>query len=428
MSYRFFLSYRRADDGRDARIREFFDSLEEAIRRKTGAHDAGFMDSSDLKQGEAWKPALVEGLCRSRTFVPILSAPYFDSENCGREWGVFERRLRDAYPIDESPPLILPVLWHPPVGRRLPDFALDLQFTISREDFPGDFTEFERRQIDEFHKRGLYHVISRRQSSHGNTYETIVDCLATRIIVASDQHPLPDLPAAEVGDYSKLENHFAQPAKPLPAAPVEPTVAEQAAFVFVAAHSDEITDVRPNDTGLYGPDRTNWRPFAPDDLTKIAVVAQRQASPRNLVCEWVPPDGNLIDRLRQAEQDNGLAIVMIDPWSLRIQAYQTILQKFDEVLFGNCMVLVVWNLDDPHTRDERDKLAREVRDTISRHVRFSSELVREDVAGADQLDREVHSALELLEGVLASDREPVRPTGAGRFERLPTPGGGAAEP
>jgi len=59
--------------------------------------------------------------------VPLLSAPYFASEWCGREWDAFSRRLATARHGAARTP-ILPVVWAAPLAdERIPAVARQVQ-------------------------------------------------------------------------------------------------------------------------------------------------------------------------------------------------------------------------------------------------------------------------------------------------------------
>ena len=105
----FFLSYaqaagrRRPDSHRraDFPVREpnrdviaFFDDLNrdvaELVDRPTGA-DPGFIDR-DIPAGSLWEPTLLQAIGTCQVFVALMSARYFTSPWCGREWHAFSQR------------------------------------------------------------------------------------------------------------------------------------------------------------------------------------------------------------------------------------------------------------------------------------------------------------------------------------------------
>ena len=135
----FFLSYaqaagrRRPDSHRraDFPVREpnrdviaFFDDLNrdvaELVDRPTGA-DPGFIDR-DIPAGSLWEPTLLQAIGTCQVFVALMSARYFTSPWCGREWHAFSQRTvtprAGAEPGHET--AIVPVVWAPLQAVRTP--------------------------------------------------------------------------------------------------------------------------------------------------------------------------------------------------------------------------------------------------------------------------------------------------------------------
>ncbi len=124
----FFLSYPRTDaksGGRggprssDQLVRTFFgelcDEIAPLVYLQSGS-DMGFMDIEGLPGGMNWRPELIQALGTCQVLVSLLSAPYLNSEWCGREWHAFTLRNRITVNGTNASPYqgcIIPVLWAP---------------------------------------------------------------------------------------------------------------------------------------------------------------------------------------------------------------------------------------------------------------------------------------------------------------------------
>ncbi len=127
----FILSYPRTDKKSGARggprssdrlartfFRDLCDEVAPLVHRPFGS-DMGFMDVEGLPGGMNWHPELIYALGSCQVLVGLLSAPYLNSEWCGREWHAFTLRDRktvqgaNASPYQEC---IIPVLWAPIAG------------------------------------------------------------------------------------------------------------------------------------------------------------------------------------------------------------------------------------------------------------------------------------------------------------------------
>ncbi|GAA4731427.1 TIR-like protein FxsC [Phytohabitans rumicis] len=122
----FFLSY--AHGSSDHLVEEFFADLSGEVREHAGRErqeEVGFLDRIHLHAGDRWPPTLIEALQTCRTFIALCSPRYFRSVPCGKEWGVFSRRLAaDPWPGPPSPALI-PLFWLP---AEVPAHLSDLQY------------------------------------------------------------------------------------------------------------------------------------------------------------------------------------------------------------------------------------------------------------------------------------------------------------
>lgn len=106
-----FLSYRRtSNEGPDAWIDNFRKQVETTLRDRVGDISI-WRDKDELNAGEAWRPAIAEGIDTAGLFLAVISRTYFDSPECRKEFDRFLGRLKDN--PDEGRKLV-PIFKHPP--------------------------------------------------------------------------------------------------------------------------------------------------------------------------------------------------------------------------------------------------------------------------------------------------------------------------
>ncbi|MFF1353363.1 TIR domain-containing protein [Streptomyces sp. NPDC058297] len=121
----FFTSYANREDDQE-HVAEFHEQLEQELRIKRGRNvtSTGFLDRRSLQLGLTWREPMVEAIRSTRLLVALITADYFESEWCRREWAVMTERARRAgrSPGDE-PVAILPLFWVKPRGPLPKDLA-----------------------------------------------------------------------------------------------------------------------------------------------------------------------------------------------------------------------------------------------------------------------------------------------------------------
>lgn len=412
----FFMSYARADDQHGDEIREFYDDLNSAvsIRVQDQSPPIAYLDQANLQPGDAWPDEIANALCSCNTFLPIMTARYFTREYCGKEWTIFDDRRR-GLGSPRPPPLIIPILWIPPVEGPLPDYATDLQVTFD----PMIVPDAERRNIKDYAQYGLYHVAKRKKTTHLSAYDMIVGQLATRIILMAKQHPLQPLARAALPSLKSALNRFTTIQQAQPA--MTAAASGRANFAIVAANLSKMARVRVDPHKYYGPSsEVEWRPYAPNEPEPIGLIAQAVATEKRLITNWMPVGPGLIQLLEQAETDNSVAVMIVDPWVVRHLDYRAILQQFDKFQFRNCVVLIPWNKLDPTMQAERDSLLADLRNVLSRNFEGRKETYfRPQIEDHASLRGAISGALSDLESLLAPYRQPARKTGESEHNQPP---------
>jgi FxsC-like protein len=405
----FFMSYARADDkqGDEELIREFFDDLKSAvsIRVTNQSPPLAYLDQANLQPGDSWPDEIADALCSCNTFLPIMTARYFTREYCGKEWAVFEERRGKSLGTAKAP-LIIPVLWVPPIEGPLPEYATDLQVTFD----PKIVQQSEQRNLEDYAQYGLYHVAKRKKATHVGAYDVIVTELAKRIIQTSKAHPLPQLVQADLPSLKAAPNRFAGVHQPQPAMAAAPS---RANFAIVAGNKAKMTGVRADPDNYYGnADGIEWMPYGPTDPEPIGLIAQAVATEKRLIANWMPVGPGLVKLLEQVETENSVAIMIVDPWVARHPDYQNVLEQFDKFQFRNCVVLIPWNKADASTQAARDGLLADLRKLLSRNFQGRKETYfRPEIQDRASLHGAISTALSDLEALLAPYRQPVRKTG-----------------
>jgi FxsC-like protein len=368
--YQFFLSYARVDSD-DPFLERFFTDLAGRVRSKVplssqvALDDVGFIDRSAIDVGQSWGHRLVDGLRAARTFVPVLTRAYVNSEGCGRELAVFLDRQQQIEPGGAAH--ILPVMWEQP--RRLTMPSVLEPFQLDHKALGTMYAE-----------RGLAYLA--RRSPREPAYADFVDEFAMKLVAAAATPPPAPRGALT---WASLASAFATGA-PAPRGDDDDHGLPTARCAFVAARRDELIAVR-GDTTAYGGQAQAWRPFAPD-ATAIRILAQRAATREDLVFETLEVDGTLVERVRAAEADGEFVVVVVDPWTVRLRAYRDHLDTFDRNQFVNVGILAPINVEDPENMAEPDALRGEVRSALSRTFLVNPAVVRDAIGTAEDFERE----------------------------------------
>jgi FxsC-like protein len=412
------MSYARADDQQyeGELVRGFYDQLKSEVAGKVSDQTPplAFFDQENLQPGDPWSQEIAQALRSCRTFVPIMSARYFTRDYCGKEWQIFEDRCR-SFAGSSLPPLIIPILWNPPEEGVLPEYATSLQVTFD----PRRVLEPDRAPLADYGKYGLLYLVKRKDTTHRNAFTTIVEELATRIVRVALDHPLNPLDANQLPSLRDGANRFRMAA---PTAAPGAAPSNRANFTFIAGRDAEMAAIRPGAHQYYGPaSEQDWMPYAIAEPEAIALIAQAAASEKRLIVNWIRPGPDLVRALEQAERDNSVALVVIDPWTVRLPAFRSLLEQFDQRQFRNCVVLIPWNKSDPETLAALDDLKDVLQRSLSRNFGGRKEIYfRPEIYDPATLRGEIARALSDLEALLAPFRTPTRVTTTGGMTEVPS--------
>jgi FxsC-like protein len=391
MPCHFFFSYARADLETDQQVERFFTDLNKAVcaRIAKPLEEGGFCDSKSIDHGQDWSDELARELHSCQVLVTLISPSYFTRPWCGKEWWVFQQRLKSYLVANPQakPDLILPILWLP-VATPPP--------VVARLQNSGDYGPL-------YASKGLSYLANLEEKEYKQILYKIADRIRD-VAQACPLAPTPGLPA-----WSEARNAFQEAAPGQPAPPPRRPAARDVQFVYVVGKAGEMAGIR-QDVLAYDPaDCCWWKPFHPDEEDAILDFAQAAATNQKKQCLKLACDGNVVEEIKKAEAENRIVVVIVDPWSLKVANVSQLMSKFDEHRFYNCEVLLPWNDADPEltvpgadTRegDVRAVFYRQYDEMLSRRVQTPEALRQRLVQVMASAYRRIQNRAEATRTVL----------------------------
>nr|WP_221382476.1 TIR-like protein FxsC [Actinoplanes polyasparticus] len=380
VDYYFFLSYARGDD--QHWVNQFFDNLSAEVRSHAGLpanRAVGFLDM-EMPVGERWSQALMTALDTCRTFVALISPRYLISEACGREWAVFDDRLRtleDRGPLAHPPPL-LPLLWLPPT--QLPHTVVARQY-------------LNHGMPDVYDRGGLRQMM--RLTRHRDDYLELLDRLARQIVAcAHSGQPMPGSRA--VTSFHQVRSAFLDDPRP----PAVTSPASRVEFVVAApALADLAWQLLPGvtrDPRFYGNEPRHWAPFRPTVDAPIADRAQAVALEHQF--HSVITD---LDTVHTRIDENGtgerIVILLIDLWITGVLRHRSLLAQFDtdSTTPSFAPVLVTANDGDEQTHTHLDRLLATLSEVFFQRMHARSDVTfRSVILSPQSFDADLGVVLE----------------------------------
>lgn len=383
---RLFLSYNHEDDGDDGLVDQLIRDLTDEIRRSVGwSRSDIFYRDVDVEAGREWPLELVTALRECHVFVPLLSPQYFDSEYCGKEWGLFRRRIDEHRRRNATGPMemIVPVLWEAESKHFvIPEIARSLQ----HQTYGGV---------------GLRRLVRHPGQDEKVRYRAALVSNAERLIDAAGDRTI-DVATDDWGDLDDAVNVFEswRNGTRLARAPEERDDTARAgvpsrrvSFVVTAATAQNIAAVR-GCAGRYDSKPVDWCPHEVDKpLVRAAVsVAQKKeltAFPLNI-------DDSLSRVIDEAKKEHELVILLVDPWTLLLSDYRKLVEWYDGRQYLHTAALVVWDAD-PDTMVSRDDLLNTV-SRVFQVSKISNKPTYSDRAGtAKKFKRELRHVIEYIQ-------------------------------
>jgi FxsC-like protein len=189
---------------------------------------------------------------------------------------------------------------------------------------------------------------------------------------------------------------------------VSAPTAEQAAEHSLGRH----------DRHFYGEAARDWAPYRPAANEPLADYATRIAAERSLTSQVTEVD-DLEVCIDQAERDNQIVVLLVDPWSTKMEHHHDVLLHYDRRGDHPAAVMIPWSAEDIETRQQAAELNAAVRRTFPANSRrqhtttFRPSVLTNASFGSD------------LQAVLAESRNRVIASGT---LRRPLPGPSASRP
>ncbi len=357
MGHTFFFSYAR--DDYNPFQKSFLEDLAERVRGKTGLarnSEIYFRDESDIELGQQWEPSLESALQYSKTMLCMYSPRYFQRPVCGVEMEAFIERQVALAEADRL--FLLPVIWIP-CESSIPKSINSI--TFHHADFPAS------------HKEKGLEVLTRQATSprYQADYEQCLEAVATKIASAAGRNP-PLAPGTF--SFNQLKSAFEDTLGPGVALPLQESLKGPDAvdFVYIAGTQQELA-IKATRT-YYGNSRSDeWRPFSTVGL-KISALASKIAALKDFSPNSLRLSKKITDYLEEAETDNRILVLFVDPWTLNLVAqYESQVSDFAKRASLHTSIVVIWNEGDPDTPPKETALKAQLIKSLK------AQLTREEI-------------------------------------------------
>ncbi|HCT79397.1 MAG TPA: hypothetical protein DGT23_23120 [Micromonosporaceae bacterium] len=402
LPYYFFLSYARGTI--DDEVEQFFKDLSAQVRDLAGVsrnEEVGFLDRHNIVLGARWPDQLVTALSDCSTFIALTMPRYFNSEACGKEWWVFEERLRRYEENTRgNAPMLIPLIWVP--SSRMPERALIRQYDHERLD-PA------------YHEDGLRQLM--RLTDQRNAYIRAVSLLAKHIVDQAGSHSLPS--HAGPLEFNEIPNAFAAPSVAAPhgetakAEQPSPPTSRYVHFVIAAPSRKEASAAKlRNDLSFYGNSRPDWAPYEPP--LAIAESARTVASEQSFECA-VASIERLPERMQFAKENNQLIVFLVDAWATKLTDHRRALLDVDTWEESpeeteTSAVMIPCSAEDDETRQHWRDLSYELRKTfVSRFARSDDRMFRPSVLSLPAFEADLRVALSVAQNRMHVKGVPHQP-------------------
>lgn len=346
----FFLSY--AHDDADGYFDKFYDDLcnEVAAVTTRDRSEVGFRDRSGIGLGRQWRAELIQALRTCECFVPLLSPRLLASSYSGKEWQLFQDRLRAIQPPGAGrPSRRLPVLWRPLEGD-LPEVVRVYQRTH------GSLGAV-------YAEKGLLALVKLKKFE--DEYYEFLSSFANMMKDAVAAAELP--PSEGIVDIESTPDVFhLAPVQSSSQGPVESGVGH-VLLVIAAGTESDLKNVR-QEVSAYGQSWRQWRPFAIPCAETAVVAAQGAVAGLKLSSAPFQFDDAMVAQLEEILQlensaKGSIFVILLDPWSIDVAPYAKAMRWFDQRRFRSGAVLQVWP-DDPETKERSSELRARIQEAI----------------------------------------------------------------
>ncbi|GAA2243064.1 hypothetical protein GCM10010368_04870 [Streptomyces roseiscleroticus] len=419
-----FLSY-CGEDNDAYLVTDFFGDLCNEIRHTTtlAADDIGYQYMG-MRVATEWRKELTDALGSCKVFLAMISPRYFANDFCGKEWWVFAERQRmhiESTPCSESPQFIIPVMWE----------KCRLEGAAAIPKVASDIWAHDPALGRVYAERGLRQMVQLKKKYHVD-YPEFVIALGRRVTELIEASRLPRYEVSE--NIDSLVNAFLAPntdrRAPEPTAPYdsdpEPSGPRHVTLTVAASTRKEIGTVR-KDTSCYGDQADDWAPYKPDAPDPVVGYAIDVAREMNLLPYPRPFDDEVLELLDTAEAENQLAIIILDPWTTKMESRRKALRDYDRTLSVNVGVVVPRSVADDESRVNAELLHAEVVTLLNRHTKFQMPTFRHSLETVASFKDGVRQVLVELSRLVFSEFTPARGLTGYAFVQRPYLDGPGAE-
>ena len=400
----YFISYARVPPLRGDRTdphyweKKFFHDLSAETRLVDDGLRNGFI-ADHVPPGSDPRTVTARNIASCRIFVPLCSDGFFEDEQCGREWAVFEQRreLRRARTGDGGESIV-PVLWRPPTRGQWPDLAL----SPPPERSPG---------TDLYPRLGMYELIR----LHERAYRAALVRLAEHIVLRAHT----EAPPVTTEDSLSM------------AAPAFPRHNRSPHRLFITVVADT-RRTAPSDRSpeYYGDQPEEWRPYHPEESEPLALRAARIARslgyrPEVGVLSATSPEakiGHQTAQDPQYRQPPAASIVLADPWHFRGYRERRYLETVDQRRKEWVRLMVPWCASDAETADRRTSLESFVQDAVpwmTQGWRRTCPRALHDLASAEEFDDALPAVIDRARSHFLNGSRPLRDASLKHYSSRP---------
>ena len=236
----------------------------------------------------------------------------------------------------------------------------------------------------------MYYLI--KLNKYQDEYQILLDHLATRIVLLASTNSLPTL---EKFDYIEEISNFFEEEKVLSESneTFVPTLGPRLAqFIFVVGNRSELSSIR-NNIECYGDTGWEWRPFHMEDY-EAGILAQKIATEKKVQFVNLEFAGHLIEKIKDAENNNSVVIIIVDPWSVTINSYKNFLSEYDNSNYINSGVIIPWDLSDGETEQTKEALKANLYEALCHCIIGNRSGLHDDIFSIEDFEESISIAID----------------------------------
>jgi len=341
---RIFISYSHADDSDF--VSRFAEDLAKDYKPKRSIGtdvEVVFLDTPAIRAGKNWEQTITDSLQTCRVMICLYSPSYFNPGFHGKELEFMLQR-REAFTklsrSTEDAPIIIPLLWES--KKWLPDA---LPPRVSKIEYA------EKEYGATYGEKGLRYLM---QVGETKEYLKFVAAFVDNIISIEKQYAVPAFkPDCSLEAFPDpfetkilLAGSTSQTSKPSVGLALR-----SAQFFYVAASREEIKPIRKQTEGYGVNGGIDWQPFHPDTKRAIVHMCTEATGAEDFIYENATLCEDLVANLKQAENQDKVAMIVVDVWSLSLDKCYLLIKPLDSFLSANYEILMPMN-DGPERLSE----------------------------------------------------------------------------